>query len=224
MKIQWPSFVQRNSPANSWKAQLAASNQAAQFYPTPLSIAREILELAATTPDDTVYDPGSGDGRIPILAAQEFGCRAVGIEIDRSLFSHSAARAAELGLADRVRFEQANLFTADYRSATVVTLYLLSIVNEQLQPRLASHLRNGARIVSLDFPIPGWKPDSVVPVRSVLDVAYTLYLYRRRFSGARAICLANNLESGTCSPDDPPRPWQFGDYRQDLPLWQQDAY
>ncbi len=177
--MRWPLSFFRNLATCSWKAKLTAFNHAAGFYPTPLCVARQMLELAETSPRDVVYDLGSGDGRIPILAAQEFGCRAVGIEIDDSLYRYSVARVAELKLENQVSIQRLNFFEADFRPATVVTLYLLGAVNEQLQPRLGSHLRSGARVVSLDFAVAGWNPEDVRQVRSVNDVEYTLYLYRR---------------------------------------------
>lgn len=177
--MRWPAFLRRKSPGDALDRRLSDLQRAAEFHPTPLSVARDMLELAEVGSGDVLYDVGSGDGRIPILAAQEFGCRAVGIEIDPKLFRYSVNRVAELGLQDRVSFQQVNFFEADFRSATVVTIYLLSSVNEQLQPRLASHLRPGARVVVLDYPIPGWRPEKTVPVRSLADVEYTLFLYRR---------------------------------------------
>jgi SAM-dependent methyltransferase len=176
--MRWP-FSRQKSPGDALDRRLAELQRAAEFYPTPLSVARDMLEFAEVGPEDVVYDLGSGDGRIPILAAQEFGCRAVGIEIDPKLCRYSLDRVAELGLADRVTFEEIDLFKANLRPATVVTLYLLSCVNEHLQPRMASHLRPGARVVVLDYPIPGWRPEKTLPVRSIAEVEYTLYLYRR---------------------------------------------
>jgi SAM-dependent methyltransferase len=164
----------------SWRSRLATLETSAKFYPTPLCVARQMLELANVTAEDIVYDVGSGDGRIPILAAQEFDCRAVGIERNRGLCRRSADRTQELRLHDRVCFERGNFFHSDFQAATVVTLYLLSAVNEQLQARLASHLRPGARVVALDYPVPGWKPETVQGVHSVNGIEYTLYLYRRR--------------------------------------------
>jgi len=177
--MRWLSFLRRKSPGDALKGQLAELQRAAEFHPTPSSIAREMLEFAEVGPHDVLYDLGSGDGRIPILAAQEFGCRAVGIEIDPKLFRYSVDRVAELGLGDRVSFQQQDFFHADFRPATVVTLYLLSAVNDQLRPRLAAHLRPGARVVVLDYPIPGWRPEKTLPVKSLADVQYTLFLYRR---------------------------------------------
>jgi precorrin-6B methylase 2 len=155
-----------------------------QFCPTPWAVVRQMLELAEIRPEDVVYDLGSGDGRIPILAAQEFGCRAVGIERDLELFRQSNEKAHDLELVDRVRFMNQDFFQADFRPATVVTLYLLSAVNGRLQERLASHLRAGTRVVALDYGIPGWQAERYVPVKSEGNVDYTLHLYRRACSGA----------------------------------------
>jgi len=158
---------------------LARLSKAVEFVPTPWGIARRMLELAATKPEDTVYDLGSGDGRIPILAAQEFGCKGVGIERDSELYRYSERRVAELNLRNQVQFQCADFFEADLRPATVVTLYLLSAVNGQLQSRLASHLRAGSRVVALDFEVPGWRPARTTKVISEGNVEYTLLLYLR---------------------------------------------
>lgn len=138
-----------------------------------------MLELAEVQPGDLVYDLGSGDGRIPIMAAQEFGARAVGIEMDEKLCRYSQERIREYSLAERVSFRREDFFRADLRDATVVTLYLLTQVNGYLGPRLASQLGKGARVVSLDYEVPGWRFEKSVPARSEGDVEYTIYLYRR---------------------------------------------
>jgi SAM-dependent methyltransferase len=123
-----------------------------------------ILGLAAVTSGDVVYDLGSGDGRIPIAAARRHGARGLGIEIDPALvrLAEDSARAA--GVADRVRFVRGDLFRADLRPATVVTLYLLSSLNLRLRPILLEQLRPGTRVVSNSFSMGEWRPDSVVIV------------------------------------------------------------
>lgn len=138
-----------------------------------------MLELAEVNSSDLLYDLGSGDGRIPIMAAQEFGCRAVGIELDGKLCRHAQEKVREYCLEQRVSFRQEDFFRAELRDATVVTLYLLTQVNGHLGPRLASQLVQGARIVSLDYPVPGWKAENEISVKSEGDVEYTVYLYRR---------------------------------------------
>jgi hypothetical protein len=107
----------------------------------------------------------------------------VGIERDSNLCRYSERRVSELGLEDRVAFECADFFEADLRPATVVTLYLLSAVNGQLQARLASHLQRGSRVVALDFEVPGWRPVRTKTVVSEASVEYKLLLYLRNAPG-----------------------------------------
>jgi len=109
-----------------------------------------------------VYDLGSGDGRIVILAAQKYGARGVGIELDATLIEISRQVAVEGGVADRVTFIQGDLFTADISPATVVTLWLSASVNQRLEAKLKRELRPGTRIVSHQFPIGVWTPERTV--------------------------------------------------------------
>jgi SAM-dependent methyltransferase len=132
------------------------------FVPTSHAVADAMLRLADVTPEDIVYDLGSGDGRLVILAAQKYGARGVGVELDPRLVLLSRTIALEGGVDQRVRFIEADLFTADISDATVVTLYLSPNMNRRIGPRLRSELRPGARVVSHQFPIPGWTPDRVV--------------------------------------------------------------
>jgi SAM-dependent methyltransferase len=132
------------------------------FVPTSDEVADAMLQLASVRPDDVVYDLGSGDGRIVILAAQKYGARGVGIEIDRQLVERSREVARQGEVADRATFIQGDLFEADIRPATVVTLYLSPGVNRDLEPKLRRELRPGARIVSHQFPIGRWTPDRTV--------------------------------------------------------------
>ena len=174
-----PFLRRRTDPARALQQALDQLTSATFFAPTPWAVARQMLDLAAVQPADLLYDLGSGDGRIPIMAAQEFGCRAVGIELDEKLRLHAEGKAREYGLAERVAFRCEDFFKADVRDATVVTLYLLTQVNGHLGPRLASQLAKGARVVSVDYEVPGWHPERSLPVRSEGDVEYTLHLYRR---------------------------------------------
>jgi SAM-dependent methyltransferase len=123
-----------------------------------------MLRLARVTKDDIVYDLGSGDGRIVVLAAQKYGARGVGIEIDRRLVEISRQVAREGEVADRVTFIEADLFTADISNATIVTLWLSTTVNARLEAKLKRELRPGTRIVSRQFPIGGWAPDQTVRI------------------------------------------------------------
>lgn len=132
------------------------------FAPTWEPVVYQMLELAKVTADDVVYDLGSGDGRIVILAAQKYGARGVGIELDPRLVEISRQVAREAQVDGKVGFIEGDLFTADISAATVVTLFLSSSINRELEPKLRSELRPGARIVSHQFPIGDWKPDTVV--------------------------------------------------------------
>jgi len=129
------------------------------YVQTPDRVVHEMLSLAGVGADDVVYDLGAGDGRIVIAAARWYGAQGVGIEIDPALVRQARSDAARAGVADRVRFESGDLFAADLREATVVTLYLSPELNERLRPRLSSQLRPGARIVSHQFAIGDWVPD-----------------------------------------------------------------
>jgi SAM-dependent methyltransferase len=145
------------------------------FVPTWVPVVHEMLALAGVTRNDVVYDLGSGDGRIVILAAQEYGARGVGIELDPKLVAASRQVAADANLADRVTFIEGDLFTADISGATVVTLYLSTTVNRELENKLRRELRAGTRIVSHQFPIGRWPPDRVVPSK---HDGTALYLWR----------------------------------------------
>jgi len=129
---------------------------------TPPEVVVEILRLARVGPGDTVYDLGSGDGRIVLAAARDFGARGVGIELDPDLVAESARNAWRAGVTERTRFLQQDIFHADISEATVVTLYLSPDVNLRLRPKLLSQLKPGSRIVSHDFPIGDWQPARVV--------------------------------------------------------------
>jgi SAM-dependent methyltransferase len=132
------------------------------FTPTMEAVADAMLRLAKVTSADVVYDLGSGDGRIVILAAQKYGARGVGIEIDARLVGISRQVAREGEVVDRVSFIEGDLFTADISEATVVTLYLSPGVNRRLEPKLKRELRPGTRIVSHQFTIGEWAPDKTI--------------------------------------------------------------
>ena len=128
------------------------------FTPTRHNVADAMLRLAEVGPRDVVYDLGSGDGRIPIIAAQKYGARGVGIEIDPELVERSRQIADEAGVADRVSFIAGDLFTADLSQATVVTCYLSQQMMKMLEPQLRA-LKPGTRIVSHQFAMATWQPD-----------------------------------------------------------------
>lgn len=128
------------------------------FTPTRHNIADAMLQLAGVGPHDVVYDLGSGDGRIPIIAAQKYGARGIGIELDPALVERSRQIAGEAEVAGRVTFLVGDLFDADLRTATVVTCYLSPTIMTMLEPKLRA-LAPGTRIVSHQFPMTRWQPD-----------------------------------------------------------------
>jgi SAM-dependent methyltransferase len=174
------------APCAAAPAQEAVSHQLgeqidklAPFVPTPLSVVEEMLKLAKVDKDDRVYDLGSGDGRIVIMAAEKFKAEAVGVEMDDNLYKQSTARIAELGLEKRAKILHENMYKVSLRPATVVTLYLLTSVNERLRPIMERDLRSGARVVTHDFRVPGWEVEKTITVNSETGVSHTLYLYVR---------------------------------------------
>lgn len=143
----------------------AAQGRADVMYvPTSPRTVAAMLALGEVGPGDVLYDLGSGDGRIPIAAAQRFGIRAVGVEIDPEHLRVAQANAKAAGVTDLVSFRRQDLFKTDVRDATVVTLYLLPELNLRLRPRLLAELRPGARIVSHAFDMGDWPPEKVVEV------------------------------------------------------------
>ena len=134
----------------------------APFVPTPERVVEQMLEAAAVTKDDVVYDLGSGDGRILIAAAGQFQAKAVGIEINPTLVAETRQRVAELGLDKLITVQQAHLLEADLSPATVVTVYLLSSSNEQLKPKFEKEINPGSRVISHDFQFRDWKPTKTI--------------------------------------------------------------
>jgi protein-L-isoaspartate O-methyltransferase len=137
----------------------------APFITTPDEVVQRMLELAGTRPADLVVDLGSGDGRIVIAAARKFGAKGLGIELDGALVEKSRQNARQAGVADRVAFTRGDVLAADLSQASVVTVYLLPGLINQLQPRFLEQLRPGTRIVSHSFRMTGWAPDRTETMR-----------------------------------------------------------
>jgi protein-L-isoaspartate O-methyltransferase len=149
------------------------------FVPTPMKVVERMLELAKVSRNDVVYDLGSGDGRIVIMAAQEFGAHAVGVELDPKLFRESSARIQKLGLGKRAKIIYGNMFEVNVHPATVVTLYLLPSVNDEIEPMLDKELRSGTRVVSHDFSMNAWNVAKTERVTDENGGHHTIYLYIR---------------------------------------------
>ena len=167
-------------------SELVTGLRLAHYVPTPVPTVHRMLTLAGVSPDDVVYDLGSGDGRLVITAASAYGARGVGIEIDEALVERSRRNAAEAGVSDRVRFVLGDLMAADLREASVVTLYLIPSTLERLRPRFLEQLPGGARVVSHEFSIGSWAPDAVERFVDEGDVPRVVYLWRLPGPGAEA--------------------------------------
>jgi SAM-dependent methyltransferase len=155
----------------------AQGRSLAPYVPTPSDVVDRMLALAKVGPRDVVYDLGCGDGRIVIAAAQRFGARGVGVDIDANLINQAEANAKAAGVDRRVKFLVQDAMTVDVSNATVVTLYLLSASNVKLRPILTRQLRRGARIVSHSFSMGDWEPEVVDTFRDANGTSRTLYLW-----------------------------------------------
>jgi len=129
------------------------------YVPTKYPVVDEMLRMAAVTKSDIVYDLGCGDGRLVITAAQKFGCRGVGYDIDPERIKECLENAKAAGVTDKVKFILGDLFQADFHEATVIPMYLLPSVNLKLRPKILRELKPGSRIVSHDFSMGEWTPD-----------------------------------------------------------------
>jgi len=151
--------------------------EGAIHVPTPPDIVAKMLEVAQVTKHDLLYDLGCGDGRIVVAAALEYGCRAVGYDIDARKVRQSKENVKRHAVEKLVRIECQDIFQLDLHEATVITLYLLPEMNDQLIPQLQK-LKDGSRIVSHQFPFEGVQYDRLISIRSEADnVPRDIYLY-----------------------------------------------
>jgi ribosomal protein L11 methylase PrmA len=134
------------------------------YVPTREAVVEGMLKLGGVKQGDVLYDLGCGDGRIVITAAQKFGARGTGIDIDPERIREANENAKKAGVTDKVKFIEQDLFEANIADATVVTLYLLPSVNLKLRPKLLKDLKPGTRIVSHSFDMGDWKPEKEIEV------------------------------------------------------------
>ncbi|HWB82972.1 MAG TPA: methyltransferase domain-containing protein [Bryobacteraceae bacterium] len=152
----------------------------APYYPTPEKVVERMLQLGELKAGEKMFDLGSGDGRIVIMAAQKFHANAVGIELDKDLFNKSMDRIRKLGLQGTARIINGDLLQQDYSSADLLTVYLMPDANEKLRPLLDKQLKKGARVVAHDFAFADWTPAKVVTIENDGEGrSQTLYLYRK---------------------------------------------
>jgi protein-L-isoaspartate O-methyltransferase len=162
-------------------AQGDAAEKLAPYYPTPETIVEKMLQLGGLKAGEKMYDLGSGDGRIVIVAAQKFHAEAIGVELDKDLSKKSMDRILKLGLDKNARIVNGDLLRQNYSSADLVTVYLLpDAVNNKVQPLLDRQLKKGARIVAKDFDFRNWTPEKVENIADDGEGrSHTLYLYRK---------------------------------------------
>jgi ubiquinone/menaquinone biosynthesis C-methylase UbiE len=157
-------------------AQDFGSENLAPYLPSPQLVVERMLEAAQVKAGETVYDLGSGDGRIIITAAQKYGANAVGVEISEVLYKSTLKKVNALGLTSQVKIIHGSALKVDLSAADVVTIYLLTSSNAMLKPNLEKYLKPGARVVSLNFGMPGWKATRVESVHADRQT-HTIYVY-----------------------------------------------
>src|ERR1041385_8993777 len=160
----------------TYSQKFGAAENLGPLIPTPQAVVERMLEAAHVKPGEMVYDLGSGDGRIVITAAQKFGARAIGVEIDPVQCRKATERIKSLGLSGQASIMEGSALRVDLSPADVVTMFFLTVSNERLKPNLEKHLKPGSRVVSNEFPIKGWKPREVVHVK-VGNMEHSIYVY-----------------------------------------------
>ena len=152
----------------------------APYYPTPETIVQKMLQLGALKAGEKMYDLGSGDGRIVIMAAEKFHANSVGVELDKELYRQSTDKIQSLRLQKTAKIINGDILQQDYSSADLLTVYLLPISNDKVRPILEKQLKKGTRIVSHDFEFSDWKPEKVETIEDDGEGrSHTIYLYRR---------------------------------------------
>ena len=154
----------------------------APFVATPMPVVRQMLILAELKPGEMLYDLGSGDGRAVIMAAKDFEAKSVGVELREDLTKRTLSNIQELGLETKAQILQSDIFKVDLSPADVVFLYLTTSANEKVKPKLEAELKPGARIVSHDYEILGWKPSKIDNFCENPRLGYpshTIYVYKR---------------------------------------------
>ncbi|MBZ5582448.1 MAG: class I SAM-dependent methyltransferase [Acidobacteriia bacterium] len=161
-------------------AQNSEGERLAPYYPTPETIVEKMLQLGGLKAGEKMFDLGSGDGRIVIMAAQKFHAQAVGVELDRDLWKLSMDKIRKLGLQNTARIINGDLLKQDYSSADLITVYLLSGFIDKVQPLLDQQLKKGARVVAHDFEFRNWTPEKVQNIADDGEGrSHTLFLYRK---------------------------------------------
>jgi protein-L-isoaspartate O-methyltransferase len=163
-----------------WAQEKSDDGKLAPYFPTPLTVVDKMLQLGELKAGERMYDLGSGDGRIVIMAARKYKADATGVELDDALYKQSAQRIKTLGLEPLARIVHGDLLQQDYSSSDLLTIYLLPVAIEKVTPIFDKQLKKGARIVAHDFEFPKWTPAKILDIDDDGEGrSHRLYLYRR---------------------------------------------
>ncbi len=179
MRIQWlaiPAMLLSSLTCPAQPSSMVHARSLAPFVPSPQPIVDRMLAAADLKPGETLFDLGCGDGRVLVTAAQKFHAKAIGIELSPKLVEAANEQIKALHLEDQVKVIQGDLMEANLSSADVVTIYLLTHSNDMLRPNLEKYLKRGARVVSHDFQVRGWKPVRVEKLE-VYRRTHSIYVY-----------------------------------------------
>ena len=182
-----PALQQVPCESTEYTPQFAQEGKDVVWVPTPKALVERMLRMASVGSSDYVIDLGSGDGRIVIMAAARFGARGLGIEYNPDMVALSVRNAERAGVAEKVKFVEADIFESDFSQATVITLFLLQALNVKLRPRFLD-LRPGTRIVSHAFSMEDWQPDQMITVDG--DNGY-LWIVPARVAGTWKLTVAS---------------------------------
>jgi protein-L-isoaspartate O-methyltransferase len=161
-------------------AKQKAPEKLAPYYPTPESVVEKMLQTAGLKAGEKMFDLGSGDGRIVIMAAQKYKADSTGVEFDKDLWQQSSDRIKKLGLESHARIIHGDILKQDYSSADVITVYLLPLSNDKVRPILDKQLKKGTRIIAHDFEFSDWTPVKTVDIEDDGEGrSHRLYLYQR---------------------------------------------
>jgi protein-L-isoaspartate O-methyltransferase len=171
------AFIWAALPAS---APAQETDKLAPYYPTPETIVAKMLQLGELKAGEKMFDLGSGDGRIVIMAARKYKADATGVEFDKDLCRQSSERIKKLGLENRAHIVNGDIMKQDYSSAQLLTVYLLPGSNDKLRPLLEKQLKKGTRVISHDFEFADWTPEKTEHIEDDGEGrSHTLYLYRR---------------------------------------------
>ena len=182
----------QTKPATSFEPVVGQAGKDVIWVPTPPILIERMLRMAQASANDTVIDLGSGDGRIAITAARDFGARSFGLEFNSDMVALSRREAEKAGLAARATFQEADIYKTDFSNATVLTMYLLPNINLDLRPTIL-RMKPGTRVASHQFNMGDWSPDDTADFSG--RMAY-MWVVPSRLGGKWAVDVAGSQAAG----------------------------